>query len=142
VSDWRASVQAFPRERTWLLPSLHAVQHDLRWIPAEALADVAAHLRVPLSEAYGVATKTFAIDRPHHHLNMIGVRAEVAGTGLSRPLLEAVATMSRDDTGSCGVSLTTELAKNVTLYEHFGYRVVGHARVAPDLETWGMFLET
>ena len=56
MSDWRATVHALPRERTWLLPALHAVQHDLRWIPAEALADVAAHLRVPLSEAYGVAT--------------------------------------------------------------------------------------
>ena len=56
MSEWRVVVHAFPRERTWLLPALHAVQHDLRWIPAEALADVAAHLRVPLSEAYGVAT--------------------------------------------------------------------------------------
>jgi len=56
VTDWRTAVHVFPRERTWLLPALHAVQHDLRWIPSGALADVAAHLRVPLSEAYGVAT--------------------------------------------------------------------------------------
>src|SRR2546426_2744431 len=56
VSDWRAALDALPRERTWLLPALHAVQHELRWIPTEALAAVAAHLRVPLSEAYGVAT--------------------------------------------------------------------------------------
>jgi hypothetical protein len=27
----------------------------------------------------------------------------------------------------------------VKLYEHFGYRVVGHKRVGPGLETWGMF---
>ncbi len=46
----------FPRERTWLLPALHAVQHAERWISAEALAAVGAHLRVPLSEVYGVAT--------------------------------------------------------------------------------------
>jgi len=56
VSDWRAAVRAFPRERTWLLPALHAVQHELRWIPAGALGEVASHLRVPLSEAYGAAT--------------------------------------------------------------------------------------
>lgn len=56
MSDWRAAVRAFPRERTWLLPALHAVQHELRWIPADALGEVAAHLRVPLSEVYGVAT--------------------------------------------------------------------------------------
>jgi hypothetical protein len=28
---------------------------------------------------------------------------------------------------------------NVHLYEHFGYHVHGHARVASTLETWGMF---
>jgi len=56
VNDWRVTVHALPRERTWLLPALHGVQHELRWIPTEALAAVAAHLRVPLSEAYGVAT--------------------------------------------------------------------------------------
>ena len=56
MSDWHGTVHAFPRERTWLLPALQAVQHDVRWIPAEALAEVAAHLRVPLSEAYGVVT--------------------------------------------------------------------------------------
>ena len=56
MSDWRAAVRAFPRERTWLLPALHAVQHELRWIPTGALGEIASHLRVPLSEAYGVAT--------------------------------------------------------------------------------------
>src|SRR5712691_2900061 len=56
VSGWRAALDALPRERTWLLPALHAVQHDLHWIPSHALAAVAAHLRVPASEVYGVAT--------------------------------------------------------------------------------------
>ncbi len=46
----------FPRERTWLLPALHEAQHDAGWVSPEALAAIAAHLRVPLSEVYGVAT--------------------------------------------------------------------------------------
>jgi NADH:ubiquinone oxidoreductase subunit F (NADH-binding)/NADH:ubiquinone oxidoreductase subunit E len=46
----------FPRERTWLLPALHAVQEALGYLPGEALAETAAHLRVPASEVYGVAT--------------------------------------------------------------------------------------
>jgi NADH:ubiquinone oxidoreductase subunit F (NADH-binding)/NADH:ubiquinone oxidoreductase subunit E len=46
----------FPRERTWLLPALHAAQHEAGWVSPEALAAIAAHLRVPLSEVYGVAT--------------------------------------------------------------------------------------
>jgi NADH:ubiquinone oxidoreductase subunit F (NADH-binding)/NADH:ubiquinone oxidoreductase subunit E len=46
----------FPRERTWLLPALHAAQHEAGWVSPDALVTIAAHLRVPLSEVYGVAT--------------------------------------------------------------------------------------
>jgi NADH-quinone oxidoreductase subunit F len=46
----------FPRERTWLLPALHALQHRDRWLSPTALEEVADHLRVPRSEVYGVAT--------------------------------------------------------------------------------------
>ena len=49
-------LERFPRERTWLLPALHAVQHAARWLSTEDLAAVADHLRVPRSEVYGVAT--------------------------------------------------------------------------------------
>lgn len=52
----RDLVARFPRERTWLLPALHAVQEALGWLPESALATVAAHLRVPASEVYGVAS--------------------------------------------------------------------------------------
>jgi hypothetical protein len=38
-----------------------------------------------------------------------------------------------------GVSLTTEYPANVPLYERVGYTVVGHAVIAPGLETWGFF---
>jgi GNAT superfamily N-acetyltransferase len=90
-------------------------------------------------DTYANTTKAFTIAAPHHHLNMIGVRHTHHGRGLARPLLDDMARRSREDANSAGVSLTTELARNVTLYEHFGYRVVGHARVSPDLETWGFF---
>lgn len=77
---------------------------------------------------------------PHHHLNMIGVRRAFAGQGMARSLLTAVLAMADADPGSSGVSLTTEVARNVTFYEHFGYRQVGHKQVAPELESWGFFL--
>ncbi len=35
------ALAGFPRERQWLLPALHAVQHVLGWLPRTALADVA-----------------------------------------------------------------------------------------------------
>lgn len=46
----------FPQERTQLLPVLHAVQEEVRWLPAWALEEVAAYLRVPKSEVHGVAS--------------------------------------------------------------------------------------
>lgn len=49
-------LDVFPRERAQLLPALHAVQHAERWLAPEALAEVAAYLRVPVSEVWGVAT--------------------------------------------------------------------------------------
>src|SRR5713226_3326173 len=78
VSDWRAALDAFPRERTWLLPALQAVQHHLRWIPSDALAAVAAHLRVPASEVYGVATHY-----PEFRLSEPGKRVVRVCTGVS-----------------------------------------------------------
>ena len=52
----RELLEKYPRERTWLLPALLDVQRTERWLSADALAQVAAHLRVPLSEVWGVAT--------------------------------------------------------------------------------------
>jgi GNAT superfamily N-acetyltransferase len=90
-------------------------------------------------EAFGAACDRFAVQAPHHHLNMIGVRRSHAGRGLARPLLEAVHAMAEEDTGSAGVSLSTENPRNLLLYEHFGYERLGHARVSDDLETWVFF---
>jgi len=56
VTNARELVAPFPRERTWLLPALHAVQEALGWLPESALTAVSAHLRVPASEVYGVAS--------------------------------------------------------------------------------------
>jgi len=91
-------------------------------------------------QVYAEATSPFfAGVGPHHHLNMIGIRASHAGRGLARPLLEAVHEMAHADPQSAGVSLTTERARNLTLYEHFGYGVIAHHDVGHALETWGLF---
>jgi GNAT superfamily N-acetyltransferase len=81
----------------------------------------------------------FSVPVPHWHLNMIGAREEVRGTGQGGLLLDRVHRLSREVRGSRGVSLTTEDARNVAIYEHAGYRVLDHARVAPELETWYLF---
>src|SRR5688500_20164215 len=50
------ALSSLPRERTWLLPALQAVQREERWLSPEALEAVAAHVRVPRSEVWGVAS--------------------------------------------------------------------------------------
>ena len=85
------------------------------------------------------AWEPLAIDVPHLHLNMIGVRRSLHGTKLGRTLLDEVQEISRQIPGSQGVSLTTELARNVELYQHMGYEVTGHVHVTEDMETWAMF---
>ena len=49
------------------------------------------------------------------------------------------AALADEDAASTGVSLTTERTRNVTLYEHFDYRVIAHSGVDEDLKTWGLF---
>lgn len=90
-------------------------------------------------QAYADTTSPFfARIGPHHHLNMIGIRCSHMGQGLARPLLDAVVRMSDADPNSNGVSLTTERARNVKLYEHFGYSVISHKTVSEDVQTWGL----
>lgn len=93
-------------------------------------------------EAFGAVTRGFEAPEPHWHLNMIGVRRGLAGRGRGRRLLDRVHRHAAADPRARGVSLTTELAGNVALYEHVGYWVTGRARVAGAFESWGMFRAT
>jgi GNAT superfamily N-acetyltransferase len=85
------------------------------------------------------AWEPLGVAEPNLHLNMIGVPPRFQGRGLARLLLERVHHLSRDLPESRGVTLTTETAANVPLYQRFGYGIVGHATIAPGLETWGFF---
>ena len=89
-------------------------------------------------DAFGTGAQFFAALPPHHHLNMIGVRRAQQRLGIARELLTAVHALAKADSGSAGVSLTTERAENLPFYERFGYKVIGHARVSGELGTWGM----
>jgi len=54
--DLVAQVRAYPRRRNYLLPALQDVQLALGWVPGWGIELVGAHLRVPKSEAFGVAS--------------------------------------------------------------------------------------
>lgn len=91
-------------------------------------------------QAYADATSQFftAVGR-HHHLNMLGVRTSHKGLGVARPLLAAVHRLSDEDPESTGVSLTTELERNLALYQHFGYAVIAQNDVkGAAFCTWGL----
>jgi GNAT superfamily N-acetyltransferase len=90
-------------------------------------------------EAFGTACAQFVVASPHYHLNMIGVRRPHVGRGLARKLLESVHQLSDADDASGGVTLSTETPQNLPLYEHFGYRLLGHARVDDGLDSWAFF---
>ncbi|HMH78382.1 MAG TPA: NAD(P)H-dependent oxidoreductase subunit E [Candidatus Udaeobacter sp.] len=78
MSEAADVLSRFPRERTWLLPALHALQHRDRWLSASALEEAADHLRVPKSEVYGVATHY-----PEFRLTQPGRRVVRVCVGLS-----------------------------------------------------------
>jgi ribosomal protein S18 acetylase RimI-like enzyme len=90
-------------------------------------------------DAYGAAFARFVPPDHHLHLNVLAVRHAAHGKGYARKLLEHVHALSREDPASNGVSLTTENEANVSLYEHFGYRVVGQVEISPGLMCWGFF---
>ena len=104
---------------------------------AAVWSDLGAEARARY-EAYGEATARFDWPEPHYHLGMIGVRRDAKGEGHGRRILDYLHDLSASDSGSRGVSLTTETELNLPLYEHFGYRIVGHERVG-GIETWGLF---
>jgi len=62
--------QKFPQERTYLLPALHYVHHELGHLPDWALQTIGWHLRVPASEVYGAATSRseLRLRSPGRHL--------------------------------------------------------------------------
>jgi GNAT superfamily N-acetyltransferase len=105
----------------------------------EALWQQLGHDALERYETITAVWRTFAFEPSHYHLNSIGVRRSHQGRGAARLLLDAVHAMSASAPDSCGVSLTTEVAGNVPLYQHVGYIQIGHAVVPGAFETWARF---
>jgi len=90
-------------------------------------------------EIYGNAASARLPPLPHHHLNMIGVRADYQGKGLAHKLIDTVEELVRTHPDSAGLSLNTETESNVKLYLHLGFSLIGHTKVGKNLETWAFF---
>lgn len=123
---------------TMTLPASPEAPPGLVALREETWAELGAEARARY-DAFAAASAFTATCDPHHHINMLGVRRAHHGAGHARTLLDAAHLVADADPDSCGVSLSTELARNLSLYEHFGYRVTSHARVSDALETWTLF---
>jgi GNAT superfamily N-acetyltransferase len=92
-------------------------------------------------ELYETVSSQAEPQAPHYFVGMLGVHPDYQGKGYSRRILDAAKEMSVRDRRSTGVCLSTEDRKNVSLYEHFGYRVIAEMKI-DKLKSWCMFLPT
>lgn len=90
-------------------------------------------------ELFGSQCGQFDVDTPQLHLNMIGVRKQHQNMGLGKLLLTHAHQLAAEDKKATGISLSTEVPQNVSLYEHFGYKMMGNANIADAFITWNFF---
>ena len=66
----KALREQFPRDHGQLLPALHFLQREFRYLPGWAMETVGWHLGIPASEVYGAATSytELRIDEPGPHI--------------------------------------------------------------------------
>lgn len=80
----RHLLEKFPRERTWLLPALQALQEAEGWLSPDSLAAVAERLHLAESEVYDVVTSygAFRLTKPGDHLVRVctGVSCRLTGS--------------------------------------------------------------
>ena len=107
---------------------------ELMW---KTLGDQARHRHGTLCEIWD----RFCVNEPHYYVHMIGVSPPHQGRGYARILLDHVHALSSRHPDSVGVSLTTEDPRNVPLYEHLGYRVLGRESLGKVLDVWGFLRE-
>jgi len=77
-------------------------------------------------------------ETPHYYLGMIGVLPTEQKKGYATKLLKHIIALSESDKNSYGICLSTELAENIPLYEHFGFKVTSKEKVE-EFNTWCMF---
>lgn len=95
----------------------------------EALRETIGPLAAERLDEYSQLAEQYEPKDSHYYLGILGVRPEEQGKGHAKALLDRLHELSQAHPNSTGVYLDTEHPENVQLYEHFGYRVVGHARL-------------
>jgi ribosomal protein S18 acetylase RimI-like enzyme len=86
-------------------------------------------MKTALPRAFTMMSKREARDpgQPHWHIGPIGVRPERQGQGIGTALLQTFLTMV-DEQGESAF-LETDVDRNVTLYQAFGFTVTGREEI-------------
>ena len=123
----------FSRERTSLLPALQSVQEIEGWLSSEALAAVAEHFHLPLSEVAAIATDYagFRFVKPGSHLVRVctGLSCRLTGAADHLRALENRLGIARGQTTSDD-RLTLEEAACLSLAPVLEVDGTCHGRVA------------
>ena len=113
--------------------------------PPQAVREIFARLASVIGpeatrrlQAYGQVTDQYRPAGPNHYLTVIGVQPDDQRRGCGRMLLDEVHTLSQTHRTSIGVALDTETPANVSLYKHFGYRVIARTSLE-GVPMWHMF---
>jgi len=86
---------------------------------------------------YAAAVRKRIAPFPHWYLQLLGVDPEYQGQGFSSRLLKPM--FSRMDKEGLPCFLETQSEKNVTLYEHLGFRVVEEGIIpGSGIRSWAM----
>ncbi len=86
-------------------------------------------------EAYEQIKDAHKPEGDHYYITAVGVDTDARGRGICRLLMEQIHTEA--DSRGVPSGLDTQLASNVNLYEHMGYKVIAEERLG-DLPIWFM----
>ncbi len=80
---------------------------------------------------YMKLTSSLRPENPNHYLIFISIAPKHQGKGVGRMLLDHIHSLVEQSPHSSGIGLDTENAKNIPLYERFGYKLIGTEFMEP-----------
>ena len=84
------------------------------------------------SRRNGAAREKHDPKRPHWHIGPIGVRPDLQGQSIGSTLLGSF--LDEVDAAASAAYLETDVDRNVTLYERFGFKVIGRTDMGAALQ--------
>lgn len=80
---------------------------------------------------YMKLTSSLRPKNPNHYLIFISTAPKHQGKGAGRMLLDHIHSLVEQSPHSSGIGLDTENSQNISLYERFGYKLIGTELIGP-----------